>query len=135
MDSHFHVTELELQVSATIVFMECTGTKPLLCIYETGTLTIELRLQPVFILFYLVFETGSLFVALALLKLTMWTRVSLNLQRFACLFLPNTVIKGVCYHIWPPLFFLYFGAGTQGLSHNSHMMEHRAIAPVWELVF
>lgn len=111
------------------------GQNPWLCVYETCTLTIELWLQPVFILFYLVFEIESLFVFLALRKLTMWTRVSLNLQRSACLFLPNTAIKGVCYHIWPPFLFLYFGAGTQELARNNHMMEHRAIAPVWELVF
>ena len=47
----------------------------------------------------LVFEKGSLYIALALLEFTMETRLAMNSQRTACLYLlNNTVIKGVHHH-------------------------------------
>ena len=49
-------------------------------------------------------ETGFHYVALASLELTVYTWLSLNSQRLACLclclHLPGTGIKGMCYHAW-----------------------------------
>ncbi|KAM7337089.1 hypothetical protein ACRRTK_003208 [Alexandromys fortis] len=41
---------------------------------------------------------GSFCIAMAVLKLTMWTRLALNSQRPTCLSLLSTGIKGVCHH-------------------------------------
>jgi hypothetical protein len=44
------------------------------------------------------FETWSLyFVALAILELTMLTRLALNSWIFTCLCLPGAEVKGMCY--------------------------------------
>lgn len=57
-------------------------------------------------LFCLAFETDSHAVArLAVLKLTMQTKLALNSQRFSCLCLPGAGIKGMYYHTQPPLLY------------------------------
>jgi hypothetical protein len=45
------------------------------------------------------FETGSLYIALADLELTMYTKIALNSQ-ITYLFLPSAGTKGVCHHPW-----------------------------------
>jgi hypothetical protein len=50
-----------------------------------------------FVLFCFVFETGFLCVALAVLELTLETRLALN-QKSACLCLSSAGIKGECHH-------------------------------------
>jgi hypothetical protein len=48
---------------------------------------------------FILFETGSHYVALAVLKLAMQTRLDLNTQRSTCLCLPSAGKKGVRYYI------------------------------------
>ena len=46
-----------------------------------------------------VFQTGFLNIAaLAILKLSLYTRLALNSQRSVCLCFPSAGIKGVCHH-------------------------------------
>lgn len=52
-------------------------------------------------LFYF-FETGSYYVALASLELTIQTRMALNEQRSTCLCLPNADVTGMYYHLATP---------------------------------
>ena len=51
----------------------------------------------VFILFACI-EMGSYYVALAVLELTLYTRLATNSQRSTCLCLPSAGIKAVCHH-------------------------------------
>lgn len=48
--------------------------------------------------------TGTHYVALAGLKLTMQTRLAQNSQSWACLCLLSAGMKGMCHHTW--LFFI-----------------------------
>ncbi|EDL31027.1 mCG144799, partial [Mus musculus] len=52
-------------------------------------------------LFIYLFETGSYCIALAHLKLIMYTTLASNSQRSICLCLPSDRIKGVYHHAWP----------------------------------
>lgn len=47
---------------------------------------------------------GSHYVFLAGLELTMYTKLALNSQRSACLFLPHVGIKDIYHHAWPYAF-------------------------------
>jgi hypothetical protein len=47
---------------------------------------------------------GFLCVALAVLELTLWTKLSSNSQRSGCLCLPSAGIKGMSHHSWVVLF-------------------------------
>jgi hypothetical protein len=46
----------------------------------------------------LIFKTGSLYVALALLAVSMQSRLASNSQRSACLCQPSAGVNGVCHH-------------------------------------
>ena len=49
--------------------------------------------------FALVYETGFLCTALAVLEVTLWTRLaSIELRDLACLCLPGAGFKDVCHH-------------------------------------
>ena len=56
-----------------------------------------------FVLFRFVFEAGFYYVALAVLELSLQTRLASNLQGFACRCLPSAGIKGMHHHVWPPI--------------------------------
>lgn len=49
------------------------------------------------------FETGSYYVRLISLELTIYSRKSPNSQRSVCLYHPNAGIKDVYHHVWPEL--------------------------------
>jgi hypothetical protein len=55
-------------------------------------------------LFLFCFETGFLFVALAVVGLAMWTPSWPQKQRSTCICFPRAGVKGVRLHIWPSCF-------------------------------
>lgn len=52
------------------------------------------------------FKKESLYIALAVLELTMLTWLALNSQTYTCLCLPRARIKGVHHHTWQASVFL-----------------------------
>lgn len=60
---------------------------------------------------FVLFKTGSQFVALNGLKLAMLSRLALSLHRSSCLFISGAETKGVCCHAR-----LYHLALVQGLT-------------------
>lgn len=47
---------------------------------------------------FVLFETGSFYLALAYLEVTMQTKLASNSQRSPCLCVQNAKIKGICCH-------------------------------------
>ena len=62
---------------------------------------------------------------LAVLELTMYTRLASNLQRSACLCLPSAGIKSICYHT-PHKVFLKLRMLTVLVRVTIAVMKHRA---------